>query len=153
MEWVKGMGKGEWVKGTDSALRLSWFVQRRAWRPAAAGCSLGAFKRPWLCGQEPGSGSVFYELADGPLVLLTVALGRGILAGCKRPIIVVSPRPGKLGYRRHGWLYGEWFDLAAQFAQAKLLDSTVASEELFVEVTASFIGSYDQKVGLAAETA
>jgi hypothetical protein len=26
MEWVKGMGKGEWVKGMDSALRLSWVV-------------------------------------------------------------------------------------------------------------------------------
>jgi hypothetical protein len=27
MEWVKGMGKGEWVKGMESALRLSLFVR------------------------------------------------------------------------------------------------------------------------------
>jgi len=32
MEWVKGMGKGEWVKGMESALRLSWFV-----RPGSGG--------------------------------------------------------------------------------------------------------------------
>jgi hypothetical protein len=32
MEWVKGMGKGEWVKGMESALRLSLFVI-----PAGAG--------------------------------------------------------------------------------------------------------------------
>jgi hypothetical protein len=32
MGWVKGMGKGEWVKGMESALRLSLFVI-----PAGAG--------------------------------------------------------------------------------------------------------------------
>jgi hypothetical protein len=33
MEWIKGMGKGEWVKGMESALRLSLFVRRGSGGP------------------------------------------------------------------------------------------------------------------------
>src|SRR5579872_1117866 len=110
----------------------------------------------WLSdrgGQPPGPGSVLDEFADGSLVLVAVAVGQGILARFRCPIVVLSPRPGKFGYGRHGRLYGEWFDLAAQLAQAKFVDSPVAFEELFVKVTASLIGSHDQKVRLAAEAA
>ena len=62
MEWVKGWSgskewvKGEWVKGMDSALRLSSScvsAQWRAWRPAAAGVR-AFFMSPHSAGQRPG---------------------------------------------------------------------------------------------------
>lgn len=58
MEWVKGMGQGEWVKGKDSALRSFGLPAPRRARLAARSARYvcGRFVLAVACaGQPPGS--------------------------------------------------------------------------------------------------
>jgi hypothetical protein len=69
MEWVKGMGKGEWVKGMDSALGWVVFVG-----PAAGGAPAPPRVGVWGCllpAALPGSRPAF----------ITRRLARGRLCG------------------------------------------------------------------------
>ena len=62
MGWVKGMDKGEWVKGMESALRLSLFVI-----PAVAGLSARhcvSCMRVLCFWAQPGSRPVLASFSD-----------------------------------------------------------------------------------------
>lgn len=86
MEWVKRMGKGEWAKGMDSALRLFLVGasrERRAWAARRCGCVS-------FCGSatEPGSRPAVASFVDH--------FARVFLAGITVAEVVALPMFEKL---------------------------------------------------------
>ena len=87
MGWVKGMGKGEWVKGMESALRLSWFVRPGSGGPGTAVRALGL---------DLGSRRVGVAISDreGRVVtpVMTLERGRGLIVIRKFELAAKQPR-------------------------------------------------------------
>ena len=79
-----------------------------------------------FCGAagQPALVSVVDQIAG--VFLLAVALAELLVPADFWKIVgTVTSRPGESGYGRHWWLHAVGFDPVAQFAQPKLVDSTM----------------------------